>query len=187
MLHTKKIQFILFLMLFGLISCSANDDSKENNESDENTFNGNITLTTQDEINEFGANNYKIIIGDLIIDENQAIHDIVFIDKLSSITTITGSLTITNMFNWLDIPSGFENLTTIGQLTISDNWGILDLNGLTNLSNCKGAITITNNNDLSSFCGIKSLLDNGAFKNTFTATGNFYNPTKQDIIDGNCE
>ena len=186
MVHIKKIQLVLFLMIIGFISCTS-DDTKENNESDENIFNGSITLTTQEEINEFGTNNYKLINGDLIIDENQTIHNIVFIDKLSSITTITGSLKINNMYNWLDIPSGFKNLTSIGRLTISNNWGILDLNGLSNISNCKGAITITNNNELSSFCGIKSLIQNVAFTSTFTAKENFYNPTKQDVIDGNCE
>jgi len=91
------------------------------------------------------------------------------------------------MFNWLDIPSGFENLTSIGSLTISNNLGILDLNGLSNIDNCNGDIFINNNSDLISFCGIKSIVENESFSRTFKANQNFYNPFKQDIIDGNCE
>jgi len=156
------------------------------NDIEEDVFHGDVILTTQEEINAFGANNYKIIDGNFTIDEDQAIHNIVFSDKLSTITTINGVFTIKNMFNWLDVP-GFENITSVGGIVISDNWGILDIHSLLNITTITGSITITNNGDLGSLCGIRPLLQSGNFTGTYTVSGNFYNPSQQDIIDGNCD
>lgn len=153
---------------------------------EEDVFNGNITLTTQEEINSFGANGYKIINGDLIIDEDQLIHDIVFLDALSTIEEIKGDFKINNLFNLLDLPS-FEKLVAVGSMEITNNWGILDLHSLLNISKCDGPITITNNTSLGSFCGIRPLLQSGNFNDTYTVADNFYNPSEQDVIDGNCE
>jgi len=156
------------------------------NDIEESVFHGDITLTTQEEIDAFGANNYITIDGNFTIDEDQNIHNIVFTDKLSSITTINGVFKIHNMFNWLDVP-GFENITSVGGIVITDNWGILDIHSLSNIVNISGPITITNNGSLGSFCGIRPLLQSGTFSGTYTVSDNFYNPTQQDIIDGNCE
>lgn len=156
------------------------------NDIEEDVFHGDVILTTQEELDAFGAKNYKIIDGNFTIDEDQNIHNIVFPDKLSTITTINGVFTIKNMFNWLDVP-GFENITSIGGIVISDNWGILDIHSLLNITTNTGSITITNNGDLHSLCGIRPLLQSGNFTGTYTVSGNFYNPSQQDILDGNCE
>lgn len=156
------------------------------NDLEEDTFNGNVLLTTQEEINEFGTMNYKTINGDLTIDENQAIHNIVFLDALSTIKSITGKLTINNMFNLLDIPS-FQNLESVGGIVITNNWGILDMNSFSNINNCNGSITINNNQDLGSYCGIKPLLKDGNFIGTLSISDNFYNPSQDDIVNGDCE
>ena len=156
------------------------------NDIEENVFYGNVVLTTQEEINAFGANNYITIDGNFTIDENQTIHNIVFTDELASITTINGVFTIQNMFNWLDVP-GFENITSVGGIIISNNWGILDINSLLNITTNSGSITITNNGSLGSLCGIRPLLQSGNFSGDYNVSNNFYNPTLQEIIDGNCE
>ena len=153
---------------------------------EEDVFNGNVLLTTQEDIDAFGSNGYKIINGDLIIDEDQTIHNIVFLDALSSIEEIKGVLKLNNLFNLLDIP-GFENLSIIGGLEITNNWGIGDVNSLSSITNCDGPIIITNNSSLGSFCGIRPLLQSGNFNDAYTVSDNFYNPTQQDIIDGNCD
>lgn len=150
-----------------------------------NTFTGNIILTTQAEIDAFGANNYVTINGNLTITDDPSVNDIVFLDALSTITTINGTLTIHDMFNLLDIPE-FDNLTSVRGITITDNWGISDFNSFLNISSCIGDITITDNPDLGFFCGLRPLFQNGTFIGEYTASGNFINPSVQDIIDGNC-
>ncbi len=156
------------------------------NDIEEGVFNGDVVLTTQKEIDDFGANNYIAINGNLTIHEDQTIHDIAFLSSLSSITSISGVLKIQNMFNLLDIPN-FENLTSVGGIIIVDNSGILDFNSFSNITNCNGSITILNNTSLGYFCGIRPLLQSGNFTGTYTVSGNSFNPTQQDIIDGNCE
>ena len=156
------------------------------NDIEEGVFHGDVTLTTQEEIDAFGANNYTVIDGNFTIDEDQNIHNIVFTDKLASITTINGVFKINNMFNWLELP-GFENIISVGGIVITNNWGILDINSLSNIVNISGSITITNNGSLDSYCGIRPLLQSGTFAGTYTVSDNFFNPTQQDIIDGNCE
>lgn len=179
-------------ILTGIVKVATGDISENseitiilNDIFEGNTFTGNITLSTQAEIDAFGANNYATINGNLTIDEDQTIHDIVFLDALSTITTINGKLTLQNLFNLLEIPQ-FENLTSVRGITIADNWGVLDFNSFLNIVNCNGDITITNNPELGYFCGLRPLFQNGTFTGVYAASGNFINPSVQDIIDGNC-
>ena len=176
----KKL-ILLFTILIGItiLSCSSHDN-------DETIYHGDVVLTTQEEINAFGANNYITIDGNFTIDENQTIHNIVSTDALASITTINGVFTIQNMINWLEVP-GFENINSVAGIVISNNWGILDINFLLNITTNRGSITITNNGELGSLCGIRPLLQSGNFSGSYNVSGNFYNPTLQQIIDGDCE
>jgi hypothetical protein len=156
------------------------------NDIDETIYHGDVILTTQEEINAFSANNYITIDGDFTIDENQTIHDILNLEELASITTINGVFTIQNLYNLLDVPS-FQNITSVGGINISNNWGILDIHSLLNITTNTGSITITNNPELGGFCGIRPLLQSGNFSGDYNVSGNYYNPTLQEIIDGNCE
>jgi hypothetical protein len=156
------------------------------NDIDETIYHGDVILTTQEEINAFSANNYITIDGDFTIDENQTIHDILNLEELASITTINGVFTIQNLYNLLDVPS-FQNITSVGGINISNNWGILDIHSLLNITTNTGSITITNNPELGGFCGIRPLLQSGNFFGDYNVSGNYYNPTLQEIIDGNCE
>ena len=179
-------------ILIGIIKVANGAISKNSNltininDIDETIYHGDVVLTTQEEIDAFGANNYVTIDGNFTIDEDQTIHNIVFTDALASITTINGVFTIQNMFNWLDVP-GFENINSVGGIVISDNWGILDIHSLLNITTNSGSITITNNADLGSLCGIRPLLLSGNFSGSYNVSGNLYNPTLQQIIDGDCD
>ncbi len=156
------------------------------NDIEEDVFYGNVTLTTQKEINEFGSNNYRKIVGDLIIEDNPSVHDIIFIDTLKSIEILTGKLIIQNMYNWLDIPE-FSNLKSVGGLEILNNEGLLDVNSFSSLQECTGNIVIENNSSIDLFCGLYTLLTTGNFNGELIIKNNFKNPTRQEIIDGgNC-
>ena len=80
------------------------------------------------------------------------------------------------------------NLETIGGSLIidrvySDNF--TELSFLSSLTFIGGNLIISNTG-LHDFCGLKTALS-GTFNGTYTVNGNTYNPTLQDILNGNCK
>jgi len=83
--------------------------------------------------------------------------------------------------------SGLENLTHIGgNFDITNQIFITEINGLSNLQTVMGNLSIINNPQLTNLCGIENLISNNGLDGDYTVEGNVYNPTLQDIIDGNC-
>ncbi|MDN3725500.1 hypothetical protein QRD02_14010, partial [Aequorivita sp. SDUM287046] len=82
--------------------------------------------------------------------------------------------------------SGLESVTNINQqIVITDNDNLTNLNGLNNLIEVGQQMRIWQNSNLSDFCALTDLCVSGNLS-SFSAENNAYNPTKQDIIDGNC-
>lgn len=80
---------------------------------------------------------------------------------------------------------GLAQLTNCGSLNIRYNSALLNLDGLAKLNaNGDGTLNIYENSALADLCGL-SLLASSA-KYYFNISYNFYNPTKEDIINGNC-
>lgn len=102
-------------------------------------------------------------------------------------------------YNWslesLDI---FPNLETIqGRLIIENHKELQSINGLSNLTLVGNQLYIAENPKLSDYCGLTRLLqtegglqegDTGSPYNVpyFKIQNNLYNPTRQDLQDGNC-
>jgi len=149
-------------------------------------FRGDVTLSTQSELESFMESDYHTIDGDVTISDDPNLEGITDMAKLLSLTTITGVLKIDNMLNLLDL-SGLDNISSLGGITISNNWGILDVNGLLNVTTCNGPILITDNTSLEYFCGLQPLLKSGNFSDTFSVTNNMLNPTIEDIIAQDCD
>jgi len=64
---------------------------------------------------------------------------------------------------------------------------VSNLDGLSNLTSVESPwIDIIGNTFLSNFCGLNELIINGGYNGNLTTYDNAYNPSKQDIIDGNC-
>lgn len=197
-------------------------------------YNGDITLTTQQEVDKFAKNNYDTLNGNLTIGypfESQNLSNINSLELFSTLKNVGGEL---NIHNNPDLKSlkGLNNLKTIegrldlfnnglleiddlssltyvgGQIDFNENStlsnlnglrgiqsingllqlysnGLTNLDGLENLVELKGSLDIQNNTKLNDFCGIKKLLKNG-FSDKYTVEDNAFNPSKQDIIDGNC-
>jgi len=104
-----------------------------------------------------------------------------------------GSLFIRDNTNLVTLGS-FPDLVEVGALFINDNSNLTNLNGLESLLQVQGRYGFSNNVLLLDFCGIENLLVNGNGAN-YDENGmpilnylqnNAYNPTVQDIIDGNC-
>ncbi|MDO6820196.1 hypothetical protein [Zobellia sp. 1_MG-2023] len=119
-------------------------------------YEGSITLTSQEDIENFGTIGYTEVTGDVIIMDT-ATPTITSLANLDYLTTIGGSLTIsktavTNL-------QGLQNLTSIGnRLTISNNSNLTNITDLNNLTAIEGRyINISNNSELTSLSGLDNL------------------------------
>jgi len=125
----------------------------------ENVYNGTITLSTQEEVNNFGSNNYTTVTGRMYIEGN-----VTSLEPLNSLVIIEGSLEINNTSN-LENLIGLENLKVTGinsllgsSFEIRNNSSLVSLNGLNGLIEI-GAhhLTISNNDNLINLQGLNNL------------------------------
>ncbi|SRX50906.1 cadherin repeat domain-containing protein [Aequorivita lipolytica] len=130
-------------------------------------------------INGLANTNY---IRNIIINNNDSLENL---DGLTSVTSLgQGGLSITYN-NTLRNIEGLINLDHVdGYIGITGNENLISLNGLESLSHIEG-IGITENTNLIDFCSLINVLTIDPNTN-YQTYNNAYNPTKQDIIDGNC-
>lgn len=143
---------------------------------------GNITIEGNEQLlNFYGLENINLHNRNLSIIAN---------DNITSLNGFVfnnshGNLYISHNPILTDL-SLLTNLNTIvGTLNIQNNDALTNLNGFSNLS-VVGGIGIGNNISLNDFCGLTTLMSNN-YTGSFGVSGNAYNPSQQDIIDGNCE
>ena len=103
---------------------------------------------------------------------------------LEQVTSLPGGVEIDNNNALIDF-EGLSNLTsTYGSFSIRNNESLISLNGLNSLSDI-WMMSAYKNPQLADFCALQNLLTINP-EHHFSATENLYNPTSQDIIDGNC-
>lgn len=119
-------------------------------------YEGSITLTTQEEVDDFALLGYNEVTGDVTIDDNGS-NSITSLANFEYLTKIGGTFIITN--TQLTSLQGLDNLTFIGdRLTISTNNSLTALTGLDKLTAIEGNyITITSNSSLSSLTGLEKM------------------------------
>ncbi len=120
---------------------------------------------------------------------------------LEQLTTV-GLLRISYNDGLTDLAE-LSNVTTADALSIGGNNSLTSLNGLENLVNCNwmligkdldfDVINEAGNNSLTDFCALQNLFTNGVFVDPPTSifngvyiANNPFNPSIQNIIDGNC-
>ena len=125
--------------------------------------------------------------GDLRIRFNPNLQTIEF----PSLITVQGSVEIQGNlsdFFTLETPWGLQNIG--GSLLIRQNnpsggfVGLTNLASFQNLTDINGDIEIVDNPRLRDFCDLQTAL--GTFTGGYLVSGNAYNPTQQNIVDGNC-
>jgi hypothetical protein len=122
-------------------------------------FNGNISLTSQQEINEFGQFDYTRINGNLSISESDTTNSpITDLSPLSSINRIDGYLSIGNNDNLQNL-DGLENLRTVEYISIYDHEELTSLSALSGLINVE-ALKIYRNSSLTSFESLENMTAN---------------------------
>jgi hypothetical protein len=114
----------------------------------------------------------------------------ILISNNNLLTEITAfsNLTTVNAFSIFNAPSlssfALNNLTTADYITVL-NTSLTTIN-LNNLTLVNTDITLYNNSTLTNFCSLQNLFNNGSLNGTYQVSENGFNPTQQDIIDGNC-
>jgi hypothetical protein len=81
---------------------------------------------------------------------------------------------------------GFPNLISAGGFIINNLYSLSNLGDLSQLTSIENDMVIIENNNLTDFCGLQTFLMDDGLGGSFTVYNNAFNPTQQDIIDGNC-
>ncbi len=108
-----------------------------------------------------------------------------YVKQLSHLTTV-GEIFIDHNESLKTI--GLSNLkSVINNLKITDNASLVNLDELFRLETVGKDLTIKDNENLSGYCGLYTLLSNNGLTGDYSISGNLINPTEQEIInDGPC-
>ncbi|MBX2827594.1 MAG: hypothetical protein KTR22_05495 [Flavobacteriaceae bacterium] len=119
---------------------------------------------------------------DLIILNNPNLVDL---DFLTQLREVQGSLTFNKnpSASLIHLP----NLETVqGDFSILTNSSLTSITGLSGLNFVGGNFHVRQNSSLSDFCAFTPFIENGTIGQEYLIIGNAYNPTQQDILEGNC-
>tara|TARA_B100000787_G_scaffold48809_1_gene35103 strand:+ start:4942 stop:5883 length:942 start_codon:yes stop_codon:yes gene_type:complete len=158
----KKLIFIFSVAIsLGAIIQSCRDDDAFQ-EVISLVIEGNLFFANQSDFEEFQENGYTKVIGNVTILDN-----VTSLLPLSTLNIVQGNILIKNT-------------------------QLLTLNGLENLISIAGDLSITSDlvqnmpiQNIENFCALQNLFNQGMF-GSVTITDNGFNPTVQDIINGNC-
>ena len=83
---------------------------------------------------------------------------------------------------------GLSGITSVDQysLEILRNSSLTSLSGLDNLASINTYLYVKDNNALTDLCALQTLLVNDGLGGVLSIIDNAYNPTEQDIINGDC-
>ena len=143
---------------------------------------GDLTLTTQEEIDNF---NYKGVNGSINIESNSLSDPITNLNSFSSIQFITEDLIIRNSPQLTSL-NGLNNLESVGFLFIENNTLLANFEGLEKLKTITSGFSITNSPTLTSFTGLNNLESTGNFtiQGNNNSLINFEGLEKLKSIDG---
>ena len=156
--YKKNILICLCISLF-FFNC-------EREENTVKTIEGDVILTSQSEINEFGKHNYIRVKGSVFIgpydkegDLLQSETDITNLDGLSNLDSIDGELHICRNNKLLNVDECLNNLTIVQQgIVIFENTNLRSMNGFNNLIYVTN-INIINQNKFVEIKGFSNLTE----------------------------
>tara|TARA_R110000868_G_scaffold372251_2_gene636090 strand:- start:364 stop:1692 length:1329 start_codon:yes stop_codon:yes gene_type:complete len=122
-------------------------------------FDGDMILSSQEEVIAFGNQNYSEITGSLLIRDSGKLIDFFITDltPLNNLTKIGGDFTIANNQR-LENLEGLGNLKTIGgQFKIDQNYRLSSIQGLKDLVMVGGNLNVKSNSKLSTLEGLNKL------------------------------
>jgi hypothetical protein len=163
--------------------CNSIDDDCDGVVDNGIIYNGNVTFTTQAQVDAWPPC-YSIINGNLII-KNAGISSIT---KLNKIVQVTGNVTIQST-RLLSL-SGLNSLTTIGGdlFIVKNNARLASLNGLHHLTSLGGNLQLTMNTKLTNCCAIHDLLNTpGGIGGSVSISNNKMGCDNIEQINTNCD
>ncbi len=108
------------------------------------------------------------------------------LNGLNGLEEVGSSFQISSNISLMNL-DGLESLTTVNQnLSIGLNPELQNIDALSNLTSVGGDVSIGSNTNLMNLCGIRPLLVNNGRSEYLSIDYNGFNPTGQQIIDGNC-
>jgi hypothetical protein len=132
-------------------------------------------------LNLEGLENINSIQTNLSISSNYSLENI----NLPRLSSVGGNITITDNLTLQDF--NLQNLTNVnGNLMVLHNKEITNLDGLSGLTSIEGDLYIQLNYLLQNFCSLSNVFIGGHFNGQYSVWGNEYDPTQQDLINGNC-
>ncbi|WP_298239488.1 leucine-rich repeat protein [uncultured Algibacter sp.] len=137
-----------------------------------------FTLHFNEELeNTNGLKNIEEI-KDLWIDGNSKLNSINAFENLKNLNYlfILNNKSLSNLI-------GFNNLESINELGIMDS-SLENLSGLNNLKQINNRFQATYNPNLNDYCSLSEAFEN--FTGNYEVYSNLYNPTKEDLKNGNC-
>ena len=110
---------------------------------------------------------------------------LVSLQSLSSNLFQVGFLRISNCNSLVNL-DGLSSLTEVGGIQLLSNENLENLDVLNNLEIRIKSLIVEYNPKLENFCGLKTPFENFGLPDTFKVNGNAYNPTEEQILQGNC-
>lgn len=170
----------------GLVEIKYNYElSNINGFSNLSSIDGDMSIRYNDKITDLeGLNALSFIGGSLELRNLPALKDIDALNNLSSIGDDIRIFTNHELSN-IDGLSGVSSIG--GSIIVLNNGSLKNLNGFSNIGSMGQYhdINIEENTNLDNLCGLQLIFENG-FSNNFIVVNNQYNPSQQDIMDGNC-
>ncbi len=141
-----------------------------------------LSIRENSSLISLNALNNVDVLHSLTVYQNDLIQNL---NGLEKITSLRDGVFIERNNSLIDL-QGLNNLKIVNgvEFRIKDNENLKSLNGLNNLEDIF-TLNVTDNLQLSDFCALQNLFSMDS-QNSFHAKRNAFNPTKQDIIDGNC-
>lgn len=120
------------------------------------------------------------------IEENLSLANI---DGLSKFTFNDDIGLIINVNPSLININGLTSINKCIGIEIAGNSALKNIDGLMNINTISGNgnLKLESNTLLNDLCGIKPLIENNGIEGNYIVSDNSFNPSEQDILDGNCK
>ncbi|WP_127846107.1 hypothetical protein [Psychroflexus aestuariivivens] len=147
------IKYILIILIFYSFYSCTNDDENLQEDLIKNAIVGNFVLRNQEDVDNFGNQNYSSVKGLLAIgDSGNISSDITSLEPLSSLKGIFGSLTVQNNPGLTSL-NGLNNIKYMcfnepTSVIIDNNQSLNDITALTNIDYCGSTRIVLKNNGM---------------------------------------
>ncbi|ADR21936.1 hypothetical protein MATR_04300 [Marivirga tractuosa] len=128
-----------------------------------------------------GLDNLTKITSSIIIEQNA---DLKNLNGLDQLTEVGGDFFISHN-DRLENFNGIESLQNVSRFLVLNNINLIDLTGLRNIVSTN-RLQFDSNDLLNDFCILSNFLEQNPDPELFGARQNDYNPTVEDILNGNC-